>query len=149
LNNKIFVDTVGPPEKYQEKLSMLFPGIEIVVTKKADSLFPIVSCASICAKVTRDETMIHWKYIEPISFENNFGSGYPSDPNTVSWLKTNYDVVFGYPRCIRFSWSTCDTLLNSLCKQVEWEKQESNNRIFEKKRDILYRNMGLQNVSSF
>jgi ribonuclease H2 subunit A len=37
-----YIDTVGPPEKYQEKLQALFPSISITVRKKADSLFPIV-----------------------------------------------------------------------------------------------------------
>lgn len=48
---QIYVDTVGPPEKYQDKLTALFPGIKCVVAKKADSIYPIVSAASICAKV--------------------------------------------------------------------------------------------------
>jgi ribonuclease HII len=45
------VDTVGDAERYEEKLSRLFPSIQFCVRKKADSLFPIVSAASICAKV--------------------------------------------------------------------------------------------------
>ena len=46
------MDTVGDPEKYQTKLSEIFPGVKFVVAKKADSLYPVVSGASIVAKVS-------------------------------------------------------------------------------------------------
>jgi ribonuclease HII len=63
----IFVDTVGPPEQYAEKLRRIFdsvPAANIVVSAKADSLYPIVSAASIVAKVTRDTLLEHWKFKE-------------------------------------------------------------------------------------
>lgn len=75
---EIYVDTVGPPEKYQAYLSKLFPEYIITVAKKADATYPIVSAASICAKVTRDCSLQNWKFDErlDIKFED-FGSGYP------------------------------------------------------------------------
>ena len=42
---------MGVAEKYQDKLQKIFPGIKITVAPKADAKFPVVSAASICAKV--------------------------------------------------------------------------------------------------
>ena len=72
--SEIYIDTVGPADKYQEKLQAIFPNQKIVVAKKADSIYPIVSAASICAKVTRDELLHNWQCIEGIPV-NNLGSG--------------------------------------------------------------------------
>lgn len=49
--DQVYVDTVGDAEKYRCKLSERFPLIKFVVAKKADSLYPVVSGASIVAKV--------------------------------------------------------------------------------------------------
>ncbi|XP_073267838.1 ribonuclease H2 subunit A isoform X1 [Populus alba] len=48
---QVYVDTVGDPEKYRIKLSESFPFVKSVVAKKAGSLYPVVSGASIVAKV--------------------------------------------------------------------------------------------------
>mgnify|MGYP000138007951 FL=1 len=44
---------MGVADKYQDKLQKIFPGIKITVAPKADAKFPVVSAASICAKVMR------------------------------------------------------------------------------------------------
>ncbi|XP_065899966.1 ribonuclease H2 subunit A-like isoform X3 [Dysidea avara] len=77
---EVYVDTVGDPTKYQALLSSKFPHIKITVSAKADSLFPIVSCASICAKVARDHVVSSWKFPEMGHSSDNeeFGSGYPA-----------------------------------------------------------------------
>ncbi|CAK9169652.1 unnamed protein product [Ilex paraguariensis] len=77
---QIYVDTVGDPEKYRIKLSERFPAIKFVVAKKADSLYPVVSGASIVAKVTRDQALRDWVLDETAeNMHRNFGSGYPGD----------------------------------------------------------------------
>ncbi|ORZ33925.1 ribonuclease H-like domain-containing protein [Catenaria anguillulae PL171] len=110
----VYVDTVGQCESYQRKLEQRFPGVGFTVAKKADSLYPTVSAASIVAKVVRDHVLSNWQFSETAVAEHldtDWGSGYPSDPNTVAWLKRSLDPVFGFPGIIRFSWSTAENLL--------------------------------------
>lgn len=127
---EVYVDTVGPPDKYQEKLERIFPNIrKIVVSKKADSLFPIVSAASICAKVTRDQELDDWVFKEEgihgpnkiPKFSREFGSGYPADPSCKSWLESSFDPVFGFPSFVRFSWATSKNIIKSDGVEVEWD----------------------------
>ncbi|XP_074835892.1 ribonuclease H2 subunit A isoform X2 [Carettochelys insculpta] len=76
---EVFVDTVGPAEKYQEKLKRHFPELVVTVRPKADSLFPIVSAASICAKVARDRAVKNWRFLEDLGDVSlEYGSGYPN-----------------------------------------------------------------------
>uniref|UniRef100_A0A060TAQ0 Ribonuclease n=1 Tax=Blastobotrys adeninivorans TaxID=409370 RepID=A0A060TAQ0_BLAAD len=105
---EIYVDTVGHPQKYQAKLSARFPGIDVTVAKKADSLYPIVSAASICAKVTRDAYLVQFD-----ESGGTWGSGYPSDPKTAAWLKGSMDPVFGWGSMVRFSWRTTQDALQA------------------------------------
>ncbi|XP_033632760.1 ribonuclease H2 subunit A-like isoform X1 [Asterias rubens] len=122
---EVYVDTVGDSTKYQEKLQGLFPGLDITVTPKADAKFPIVSAASICAKVMRDQVLKSWTFKEGDDIvTGNYGSGYPADPSTKQWLLDNVDKVFGYPQFVRFSWSTTSTILESKARCVHWDDDE-------------------------
>ncbi|XP_025024415.1 ribonuclease H2 subunit A isoform X2 [Python bivittatus] len=122
---EVFVDTVGPAEKYQEKLKQQFPELEVTVKAKADSLFPAVSAASICAKVARDRIVKNWKFLENLEdMELDYGSGYPNDPKTKEWLTQSLDPIFGYPQFVRFSWSTTQIILESKAVPVHWDDTE-------------------------
>ncbi|KAJ3083329.1 Ribonuclease H2 subunit A [Rhizoclosmatium hyalinum] len=125
---EIYVDTVGKEKPYQAVLEKEFPGINITVTTKADSKFPIVSAASIFAKVIRDCVVKNWVFSEPgipeKPFSRVFGSGYPGDPNTKKWLRQNLDPIFGFPDMIRFSWSTAAKLCETSCAPVTWPDDE-------------------------
>lgn len=125
--SEVYVDTVGLPEKYQAKLEEVFPELKITVAKKADSLYPCVSAASICAKVARDKAVSDWIFSEAdekcnsINFTKEWGSGYPADPITKKFLRDNMDSVFGYPTIVRFSWSTAEKILDEKAVKVEFE----------------------------
>ncbi|MAH33641.1 ribonuclease HII [archaeon] len=72
--------------------------LELILEHKADMKYPIVSAASIIAKVTRD------REIEKIKkkIKVNFGSGYMSDPKTVIFLEKYFEK---YPKIFRKSWA--------------------------------------------
>lgn len=72
---------------------------EIIAEHKADVNHPIVSAASILAKVTRDREIQELKY----EIGENFGSGYPSDPMTVDFLEKNYEK---YEKIFRKTWAS-------------------------------------------
>ncbi|ERL89657.1 hypothetical protein D910_07020 [Dendroctonus ponderosae] len=120
----VFVDTVGKPEKYQVYLKSLFPKLDITVAKKADSTYPVVSAASICAKVVRDHALKVWDFRENVDVKE-FGSGYPGDPVTKKFLVSHCDPVFGYPQLVRFSWSTTANALENTAYQVDWEEADN------------------------
>jgi ribonuclease HII len=79
---------------------------EIVSEHHADEKFPVVSAASIIAKVTRDRAIktLAKKYGE-------IGSGYPSDPVTIRYLSGYIDTHRVPPPIARKSWKTVSNLL--------------------------------------
>lgn len=79
---------------------------EIVSEHHADEKFPVVSAASIIAKVTRDRAIktLAKKYGE-------IGSGYPSDPVTIRYLSGYIDTHRIPPPIARKSWKTVSNLL--------------------------------------
>lgn len=85
-----------------------------------------MSAASICAKVSRDHALKVWRFPEGLQLKSNdFGSGYPGDPTTKRFLSENIDVVFGFPRLVRFSWSTAENALLDKAYNIEFDEPES------------------------
>ena len=121
---RIIADQVGPPGKQEFVMKKivgynLIRDIEIKCERKADDKYPVVSAASIVAKVTRDRSLHNWNYPEHQGmtdesslFHKEFGCGYPSDPKTKTWLKEHTDPVFGFPTIVRFSWGTAKKILD-------------------------------------
>lgn len=74
--------------RFASRLESMCGGTAIIAKHKADDLYPVVSAASIVAKVTRD------RMIEDLHRElGDFGSGYPSDHYTMDfiagWMRDN------------------------------------------------------------
>jgi ribonuclease H2 subunit A len=114
---KVYVDTVGDPEIYESWLTRQFQGtVNFCVRKKADSLFKVVSAASICAKQTRDHELEAysptnedkcWLKEGQSVIGHSVGSGYPSDPRTKQFLVDTHDPIFGFSSWVRHSWAPC------------------------------------------
>jgi ribonuclease H2 subunit A len=82
---EIYVDTVGDADVYTRRLNERFTGIKCLAQPKADRDFPIVSAASIAAKVTRDTQLRDWVFEPRLegSVSRNVGCGYPGDFTSV------------------------------------------------------------------
>jgi len=93
-------------ERYKHHImEHLFFNVKVISEHKADAKYPIVSAASIIAKVERDKAIskLTAKY-------GNMGCGYASDPETLEFLE-NWIRKFGsYPDFVRLSWKTVERI---------------------------------------
>jgi ribonuclease HII len=96
------VDEVRFGDQIMEHLPTKIP---ITSRHHADATYPVVSAASILAKVHRDSAIAELRQ----EF-GDFGSGYPSDPKTEDFL-LNWRREHGrYPEFARQSWKTLKRL---------------------------------------
>ena len=87
-------------ERYNKTIMRLLPSRpRLVCEHKADTIYPIVSAASILAKVRRDEmvALLREEY-------GDFNSGYPSDERAIGWLEAYYEEHRCWPSIVRRSW---------------------------------------------
>ncbi|NPA77019.1 MAG: ribonuclease HII [Candidatus Diapherotrites archaeon] len=99
----VYVDSPDPyPEKYRGRIEKyLKDPPRIVAENKADVKYPIVSAASIIAKVLRDRA------VREIEKEwGEFGTGYPHDERTIKQLEQILKERGDFPDFVRQSWST-------------------------------------------
>ena len=85
----------------------LVGNVEVVSEHKADDTYPVVSAASIIAKVQRDARIreIEAEIGEPI------GSGYTSDPETIGFLQRWTKARRSFPPHTRKSWLTSQNIM--------------------------------------
>ncbi len=117
-NDTCYLDSASTDEKKFAKMvkrkTNNQPGI--LSEHGADDEYPVVSAASILAKVERD------RRIKEISekFESDIGSGYPSDPKTREFLREWISEKQSLPPHTRTSWDTCRELMNkSLNRSID------------------------------
>jgi ribonuclease HII len=90
--------------------------VKLLCEHKADFNYPVVGAASIIAKENREkEVEILKKKI------GDFGSGYPSDPKTIEFLKNNLELL-RKGKFLREKWGTVKNLEQ---KKSEKTKQKS------------------------
>ncbi|ORM42093.1 Ribonuclease H2 subunit A [Babesia sp. Xinjiang] len=116
---EVYIDAVGSPAHYEAKLKTLFPDLRCVVATKADSKYPVVSAASIVAKVIRDNMIESWYKDTPDSAK--VGSGYPGDAVTRDFLASHMDRLFGFSSFVRVSWSTAKIMLEDKKRAIPFE----------------------------
>ena len=104
--------------------------IRIVLEHKADLNYPVVSAASILAKVTRD------REIEKIKKEIgiDFGSGYMSDQKTVEFLEKHYE---DYSHLFRKSWFPYKDILSKRFQKKLEDFSQFIEKIEDKNKSVL------------
>jgi ribonuclease HII len=100
---EVYVDAPDTnPERWTNELSSLLScRPRIVAEHKADVNYAIVSAASIVAKVERDNQVAELR-----ALHGDFGSGYPSDPDTIAFLESWVKSRSSQPEFARRSWKT-------------------------------------------
>jgi len=112
---RIFADCPDVNEShFKGAMEAKLEGIEVISKHRADDTYPIVSAASIIAKVTRDRVM------EDIAaeFDKDVGSGYPSDEVTMGFIEKWLNDNGAPPPHTRNSWKPVRTMM-SLSKNTK------------------------------
>jgi ribonuclease HII len=105
---EVFVDAPDAnPVRFARELGDLMScKPRIIAEHKADRNYVVVSAASIVAKVERDRA------VELLRREHGeFGSGYPSDEETIDYLRRWVEREGAFPPFARRSWKTWDRIL--------------------------------------
>jgi ribonuclease HII len=99
--DEVYVDAADVlEERFKHHIQESLPfKVKIIAKHKADRTYPVVSAASIIAKVERDREIAAL-----IGEYGDFGSGYLADPKTMKFLRLWLETHGEYPDCVRKSW---------------------------------------------
>ena len=97
----IEVDAFDVIEKRLQDRLRQDSGRNVTCKHSGDRIFPLVSAASIVAKVIRD------RYVHEISEKyGDIGSGYPADPKTQEFLRKCFENHWNIDEIVRKRWKT-------------------------------------------
>jgi ribonuclease HII len=77
-------------------------GVRVIACHHADRDDPLVGAASIVAKVRRDRALARLRTV----LGDGIGSGYPSDAQTVAFVRDHLERSAAVPSWLRSSWAT-------------------------------------------
>ncbi len=105
-NYDIYVDSFDVNEERLENKLKEYSNKKIICKHHADDIYPVVSGASIIAKVIRDNEIkkLHEIY-------GDFGSGYPSDGRTIKFLENAIKNNINIEKIVRKEWKTYKNIL--------------------------------------
>jgi ribonuclease HII len=102
------------PERFKSVIVEHLRGkCRVISAHKADRDYPVVSAASIVAKVERDRAIAKLKRTL-----GDFGSGYPSDPVTRSFFLARMRKGEPLPPSVRTSWKTWNGFRQTLLTEA-------------------------------
>lgn len=118
--NEVYLDALtSRPERFKRAVAGYLDdersmNVKIIAENDADKKYPIVSAASIIAKVERD------RVIEEIKKEAgfDFGVGYPHDKRTIEFVEMLIKTQKRLPSYVRKSWITTQML-----QEKNWQRK--------------------------
>jgi len=122
--SKVYVDSLNPPTKKRKKQSNKFKdlvqsfmqhkkNINMIFENHLDQSVPVVSAASIIAKVERDRAIEEVK--KKVNF--NFGVGYSHDARAIRFLEKVLQENKKPSNYIRWSWGTVQATASRLLEE--------------------------------
>ena len=96
-------------DRYGRQIAqMLSIEAKVISEHKADLNYPVVSAASILAKIRRDSIIENLKKIY-----GDFGTGYPHDPRLRHFLLKWFKEYGSFPEPVRKSWKTIRDIISN------------------------------------
>jgi len=115
--SEVYIDALtSRPERFKKSLVGYLDNkkIMIIAENNADKKYPIVSAASIIAKVERDRAIEELKQKVGV----DFGVGYPSDERTIEFVESLIKSSKKLPPYVRKSWVTTQVL-----QEKKWQRK--------------------------